>query len=87
MRAFRLLVDFEAVLFIERLPQGVRNAIRSRLGQIRESPTSRSDYFEHDLIGRRVEINICDGFAIKYWIDQADRQIKVLDIHPADMNR
>jgi hypothetical protein len=48
------------------------------------SPDRSSDYFEHDAIGRRVEISICSGYAIHYWIDFADRHIKVLAVVPAD---
>jgi hypothetical protein len=34
-----------------------------------------------------VAINICGAFAIKFWVDHADQQIKILDVHPADRRR
>lgn len=84
MSSFQLLIALEAVEFIEKLPRRERLFIRERLGEIRDSPANRSDCTEHDLHGRRVDLSICGRFAIKYWIDHADRQIKVLDVHYAD---
>jgi hypothetical protein len=63
--------------------------IRSR-GQFLEiagAPGQRYSYTETDGKGRPVDINICGPFAIKYWTDHADRQIKILDVHAADRSR
>jgi hypothetical protein len=45
-----------------------------------------ADCAETDAVGRTVDINICSRFAIKFWTDPADRQIKILDLHAADRN-
>lgn len=87
MISFRLLIDYDVVIFIESLPRTARRAIRDRLAEIRDHPSHRSDYTERDAIDRPVEISICGSFAIKFWVDHADRQIKVLDIHLADRRR
>ncbi len=84
MESFRLLLDYDVVAMIEGLPKAIRRAIRSRLIGIRDYPANRSDYLEQDTSGRGVAINICGAFAIKFWIDHAGRQIKNVDIHPAD---
>jgi hypothetical protein len=84
MPSYRLLIDYDVIEFIEALPKQVQRALRIRLGEIRDFPANFSDYSERDLAARRVEISICSGFAIKYWIDHADRHIKILDIHSAD---
>lgn len=81
---FELLLAFEVVELLERLPLRDRRSLRQRLGQIRDFPSQHSDFAEHDSRGRRVDINVCGRFAIKYWTDQADHQIKVIDIHSAD---
>jgi hypothetical protein len=75
------------VAFIEGLPKETRRAIRQRLVEIRDQPANRSDCTEPDAIGRDVAINICGAYAIKFWVDHADRQIKILDVHPADRRR
>ncbi len=87
MVSFRLLIDYDVVVFIESLPKATQRVIRDRLAQIRDHPSFRSDYTERDAVDRPVEINLCGSFAIKFWVDHADRHIKVLDIHPADRRR
>ncbi len=84
MASFRLLIDYDIVVMIEGLPKPMRQAIRARLIEIRDYPANRTDFTEEDATGRAVAINICGAFAIKFWIDHADRQIKILDIHLAD---
>jgi mRNA-degrading endonuclease RelE of RelBE toxin-antitoxin system len=87
MISYRLLIDFEVIEFIDALPKSLQRSLRSRLVEIRDFPSIRSDCSERDSVGRRIEINICSGYAIKYWIDSADRHVKILDIHPADRPR
>lgn len=84
METFRLLIDYDVVLYVEGLPKEARKQLRLRMHEIRAAPRSYADYDERDSMGRAVRINICGLYAIKYWVDQADRQIKILDIHPAD---
>ncbi|MFT4588988.1 MAG: hypothetical protein ACI9VS_004220 [Candidatus Binatia bacterium] len=84
MEAFRLFVDQEAIDFLNSLPRRRRDSLYDRLRQIREHPGSHSDYQETDSTGRFVDISICGRHAIHYWIDHADRHIKVLEISSAD---
>ena len=42
-----------------------------------------SDYREANPRGIPLDVHLCAGFAIKYWIDFADRHVKVLDLEPA----
>lgn len=87
MDAFRLLIDYDVVGFVERLPKADRKNLRDRFAAIRDHPTACSDYNETDATGRPVAINICGSYAIKFWIDHADRHIKILDLHLADRRR
>ena len=48
------------------------------------SPDRYSDYPERDSVGRDVAVHVFGRFAIKFWDDFADRQVKILDVHPAD---
>jgi hypothetical protein len=77
-------VDLEVISTLNAAPARLRKRLLSHLANIKVSPDRLSDYFEHDLIGRRVEISICSGHAIHYWIDFADRHVKVLAVLPAD---
>ena len=82
--SYRLLIDYEVIEFLEALPRRERLLLRNRFVAIREQPRTYSDFTEPDDVGRRVDIHICGRFAIKYWEDQADRHIKILEVHPAD---
>ena len=84
---FRLLIDYAVVVFIEGLPQEARRMIRDRLREIRAHSAHRSNYTEPEVNDGPVELNICGSFAIKCWVDHADRQIQVLAIYPAERRR
>ncbi len=81
---YRLLVDLEAIAVLDSSPKKVRQALLDHFVRLRMIPDRYSDFDERDSIGRRIEISICAGFAIHYWIDFADRHVKVLSIKVAD---
>ena len=87
MAAFRLLIDYDVVEFVERLPKSDRQNLRDRFAAIRDHHAACADYTEPDAANRPVAINICGAYAIKFWIDHADRHIKILDVHLADRRR
>lgn len=80
----RLLTDLEAIEILDGLSKKARSRLLGHLQKIRSFPSNHSDYHEHDAVGRRVEICILSGWAIHYWIDFADRHVKVLALKPAD---
>ena len=80
---YRLLVDLEAIVVLDSLPKRVRTRLLNHFTKLRATPDQYSESFEHDGIGRRVEISVFGGYSIHYWIDFADRHVKVLAIKPA----
>jgi len=54
------------------------------LRKLQESPERYSDYIDQDTSGRQVDVSVYNGWAIFYWIDHADRQIKILQMMIAD---
>jgi mRNA-degrading endonuclease RelE of RelBE toxin-antitoxin system len=81
---YRLLVSIEVVEFMERLPLKTREALRRGIHEIGRDPLGRSDASEHDSTGRRMQIAVFGDYALMYWVDEADQQIKILDVHAAD---
>lgn len=77
---YRLFVDLEAMTVLDSLPAKVRRRLLDHFVRLRSSPESFSGGHESDQIGRRVEISFFAGHAIHYWIDSADRHVKVLTI-------
>ena len=81
---YRLLIDLEGVAILESLPKRIRSRLFDQFHKLRDFPSHYSDCAEYDNVGRRVEICIVAGWAIHYWIDEADRHVKVLALTPAD---
>ena len=83
MRSYRLLISLEAIEFIERLPKGVRQRLRQRFVAMLDSPATFSDYVQYEPDGRRMDVHVFGPFAIYYWDDFADRDLKVIRIEKA----
>jgi hypothetical protein len=84
MSDYRLLVAFEVIEFLERLPERDRRVLRDRFVRIIDSPSGFSDFKESDSTGRSLDVHLCGKFAIRYWDDFADRHLKILDVTLAD---
>lgn len=82
--SWRLLVALSALEFVESLPALVRKQIRARFQEIELHPDSCSEYVEYDAKGRLLDACVCEGYAIIYWQDLPDRQVKVIRVEPAD---
>lgn len=81
---YRLLIELEVIGVLDALPKPVRRRLFDHLVKIRSFPSNYSDYHGSDTVGRRIEISVLAGWAIHYWIDSADRHVKVLALNPAD---
>lgn len=84
MSYYRLLVDWEVIEKLNQLPIGRRRILRGAFTRIAATPDLLSDYREPNPRGITLDVHLCGGFAIKYWIDFPDRHIKVLGLEPAD---
>ena len=78
------MVSIDVVEFIERLPSKTRKALRGAIHTIGKDPHGRSDSEDYDQLGRLTHIAIVGEYALMYWVDDADRHVKILDIHAAD---
>jgi len=81
---YRLLIAMDVVEFLERLPSKPRKALRRAIADIGDDPIGMADADDFDDTGRKLQIAIIGDFALIYWIDDADRHVKILDIHAAD---
>jgi hypothetical protein len=81
---FGLLVEFEVMQFVQALPRATRARVSRDLLEIGKNPHASSEYQEWDKTGRLHDVCIREGLAIHYWIDSADRHVKVMAMRPAD---
>lgn len=81
---YRLLISIECVEFIDRLPSRTRKALRNAISMIGADPLGSCDAEDYDETGRMLQIAIIGDYALTYWVDHADKHVKILDIHAAD---
>ena len=87
MSGARLLIDIEVLDFLRTLRSRDQQDLLKRFREIAAFPSNFSDFVEYDSSGRRVDVHVFRTFAIKFWDDFADRQVKILDVHFADRPR
>jgi hypothetical protein len=54
--------------------------VLAQIRRLRDFPVNLSDSSCSDADGRRLDVSLFEGLAIYYWIDGADRHVKVLKI-------
>jgi len=85
MSSSRLLVEIEVLEFLRTRKRKEQEDLLKRFREIATYPSKYSDFAEYDSMGRRVDVHIYLGFAIKFWDDFADRHLKIPEIHSADL--
>lgn len=81
---YRLLIDLVALEWLMHLPATRRRRFVAHFHRLRDFPSVHSDFRDVDAQGRSVQVSIFDGCAIYYWVDEADRHVKILEIIAAD---
>ena len=84
MKRYTLLVAWAVIERINTLPKASRQRIRRRLLELEESPDTLSEFSETGADGRKLDVFVLDNWAFFFWIDFADRHVKVLHMKPAD---
>jgi len=84
MKRYELLLAWSVIERLNALPKGRRQRLGQQLLKLEESPDLLSEFASTAGDGRRLDVFIFDGWAVFYWIDFADRHVKVLDMKPAD---
>ena len=84
MSEARLLIAIEVFEVLQTRRVVEQRSLLKRFREIAAFPANFSDFVEYDTKGRRLDVHIFGKFAIKFWNDFADRQVKIIDLHPAD---
>jgi mRNA-degrading endonuclease RelE of RelBE toxin-antitoxin system len=80
---YRLLVDLEVIAVLDAMPKKERSRLLDHFTKLRAEPDQHAHQHERGIGGRRIEINVFGGYAIHYWIDFADRHVKILSLKAA----
>ncbi len=78
MKPFELMLAYPAVEFIEQQSQRERGAIKVALERLKEFPHNCKDLTEQHSSGRQHFVFLRGEYAIKFWIDEWEREVKVL---------
>jgi len=84
VKRYQSLVDWDVVARLRELPAPTQRAIYTIFLRLEQAPDSLSEFNVTDERGRELDAFILDGFAFYYWIDFADRHVKVLAFELAD---
>lgn len=84
MKRYRLLVDWDVVVRLRELPASTQRAVYAVFSRLEQTPDLISEFNVTDENGRQLDGFILEGWAFYFWIDFADRHVKVLAFEPAD---
>lgn len=84
MMNYRLFLLDEAVEFLLGLSSADRRFLRAKLEAIRDFPTHHAEYYRRDATGRRIDGCVAGKFAIEFWEDTANMDLKIISITWAD---
>jgi hypothetical protein len=84
VKPFRLLIDHEVLEFIAQLGRKEQPLIHREMLRVWDFPCHHADYPEKDELGRQYHVHIFGKYALKYWIDEADRHLKIMETRLSD---
>lgn len=84
MRPYSVSLRIEAVEASRNLTRRDREKIYRLAHSLADDPFQSSDDTEYDSQGRLREIKIVAGLAVVYHVDNADREVRILDLKPVD---
>jgi hypothetical protein len=75
---FRLLIDMDVLDILSKYPASRRRRLLAHFRKIQSFPENYSEFVEPDDEGKQLDMSTCDNIFIHYWIDYADRHVKIL---------
>jgi hypothetical protein len=80
VKPFSLLIDSTVLEFLQSRSHRVQATLLARMMFIRDYPENSTDVKEFDLSGRLIRTSARGAYAISYWIDDADREVKIVKV-------
>lgn len=84
MRPYSVFLRIEAIEALRDLHQRERDDVFRFARSLAENPFQESDRREADGQGRMRDVRTVGALAVVYYVDNADSEIKVLDVRLAD---
>jgi hypothetical protein len=77
---FKLLIDMDVLDILSTFPSSKRRRLYAHFRKIQGFPGNYSEFVEPDDEGRLLDISTFEDILIRYWIDDADQHVKILQI-------
>jgi hypothetical protein len=81
---YDVYVRREAFEFLRHCRVNERELLLKLLRSLGQDPYRRGDFTERDQSGRDVEVVVSRRYAILFWADHAAKEVKIIEIRPAD---
>ncbi len=80
MKPYKLTIAYEVVEFFQQQSRSDRQILEGVLIVLRESPHANQKLAERGTSGRDFFVYLKSKFAIKYWIDEWECEVKIIDL-------
>jgi hypothetical protein len=80
MRPFQAVFSRTAMEFVIGAGDAEMAEVERWINRIERAPHSRGDFVERDADGRTLEVVALDHVVITYWLDEAVREVRVVQI-------
>jgi hypothetical protein len=74
----RLLIDMDVFDILSKYPASRRRRLIAHFRKIQNFPENYSEFVEPDDEGKQLDMSTFEDISIHYWIDYADRHVKIL---------
>ena len=83
MPPYRVFIAAEVITTLRSLRGREKHLITRLFEQLADNPFRSGDYIERDDIGRPIQVLLIGKYALCYWADHADKEVKILDLKSA----
>ena len=83
MPPYRVFIAAEVITTLRGLRGREKPLITRLFEQLGDNPFRIGDYVERDDIGRPIQVLLIGRYAVCFWADHADKEVKILDLKPA----
>ena len=85
MPSYAIFLRTEAVDALRTMRVSPRRRLAAFIDSLVTNPLSTGDYTVRDPSEREFQIKVIGALAITFWSDHAAKEIKIMDIRPADL--
>jgi hypothetical protein len=83
MPPYRVFIAADVIATLRAIRGREKHLITRLFELLADNPFRVGDCTERDDIGRPIQVLVIDRYAVCYWADHADKEVKILDLKKA----